>query len=138
MTRSMRFFHKKEGYGSRNVVLLHGVGSNLDSWDFVVPALASDFTILRFDLRGHGQSDKPPGPYALRDFVDDTRALMLENSMSTASIAGISFGGMIAQDFAVSYPQMLDRLVVISAVAGRTPEVRARLKARADALETGG
>jgi pimeloyl-ACP methyl ester carboxylesterase len=48
-----------------SVTLIHGVGSNLESWDNVLPALAERFHVLRYDLRGHGQSGKPPGPYAL-------------------------------------------------------------------------
>ena len=55
------------------VTLLHGVGSNLESWDGIVPALAERFRVLRYDLRGHGQSGTPPGPYALDDFVEDLR-----------------------------------------------------------------
>jgi pimeloyl-ACP methyl ester carboxylesterase len=57
-----------------HVTLIHGVGSNLESWDAIAPSLGERFRVLRYDLRGHGRSGKPPGPYALGDFVDDLRA----------------------------------------------------------------
>jgi pimeloyl-ACP methyl ester carboxylesterase len=128
----------REGAGSKNVVLLHGVGSRLDSFDFLVPALTDRFTVVRYDLRGHGESDKPPGPYALVDFVDDLRAVMDANDMSSASVVGNSFGGMIGQAFACAHPERTDKLVVISAVAGRTATERQQLVERAEALARGG
>jgi pimeloyl-ACP methyl ester carboxylesterase len=134
----VRLHYVQEGSGPHTVVLLHGVGSNLASWDGVVPALRDEFTIVRPDLRGHGESDKPPGPYVLLDFVEDLRALLLALDVRRVDLVGSSFGGMIAQAFALTCPELLERLVVISAVAGRTPEQRAQLIARADALQNGG
>ena len=62
--------YRLEGQG-HHVTLIHGVGGSLDSWDGVVTELAETFQLLRYDLRGHGKSDKPPGPYTLDDFVEE-------------------------------------------------------------------
>jgi pimeloyl-ACP methyl ester carboxylesterase len=126
-----------EGRGP-HVTLLHGVGSHLQAWDGVVAALRDEYTLLRYDLRGHGQSGKPPGPYALDDYVADLRAVLDAQSVPRTALAGFSFGGMIVQAFAVRYPERVSRLAIVSAVAGRTPEQRAAIARRADELARGG
>ena len=62
--------YRLEGEGPL-VTLNHAVGSYLDSWDGVVARLGDAFTLLRYDMRGHGQSTKVPGPYWIDDFVTD-------------------------------------------------------------------
>ena len=121
-----------------SVTLIHGVGSNLESWESVVPALAARFHVLRYDLRGHGQSGKPPGPYALDDFVQDLRALLDSRGVDTTRLVGISFGGLIAQAFTLRYPDRVRRLALLATVAGRTPAERRTILARAETLAAGG
>jgi (E)-2-((N-methylformamido)methylene)succinate hydrolase len=121
-----------------SVTLVHGVGSNLESWDNVVPALAARFRVLRYDLRGHGQSGKPPGPYALDDFVEDLRTLLDACSVDVTRLVGFSFGGLIAQAFTLRYPDRVRRLALLATVAGRTPAERRAILARAEALGAGG
>jgi pimeloyl-ACP methyl ester carboxylesterase len=120
------------------VTLIHGVGSNLESWDGVLPALAARFRVLRHDLRGHGQSGKPPGPYALDDFVEDLRALLDHQGIPVTRLAGSSFGGLIAQAFTLRYPARVRALALLSTVAGRSPAERAAVLARAGTLAAGG
>jgi len=126
-----------EGRG-RHVTLLHGVGSHLQAWDSVVAALRDEFTLLRYDLRGHGKSGKPPGPYALDDYVADLAALLDAQSVDRTTLVGSSFGGMIAPAFTVRHPKRVHALGIVSAVAGRTPEQRAVMVKRADELAQGG
>lgn len=127
-------FHvRREGAGD-SVVLLHGVGADLEAWDGVVSTLGPGFDCLRYDLRGHGQSSKPPGPYSLDDFTDDLRGIMRESGLAKAHIVGFSLGGLIAQAFALKHPDCVDRLVLISTVAGRTAEERKRVEDRAKTL----
>lgn len=121
-----------------HVTLVHGVGSSLESWDGIVPALGGRHRVLRYDLRGHGRSGKPAGPYALADFVEDLRALVDRDGARETRLVGFSFGGMIAQAFTLRHPEMVSRLVLISAVAGRTPAQRVALRERADALVSEG
>ena len=67
--------YRDEGAGPV-LVLIHGVGSRLESWNEVVAALGGRFRTVRMDLRGHGGSDKPAGPYSLDDFVGDIAGLL--------------------------------------------------------------
>jgi pimeloyl-ACP methyl ester carboxylesterase len=124
--------------GGRHVTLIHGVGSHLQAWDGIVAALRDECTVLRYDLRGHAKSGKPPGPYALDDYVADLAALLDAQSVASTTLVGFSFGGMIAPAFAVCHPERVRALGIVSAVAGRTPEQRAAMVKRADELARGG
>jgi len=126
-----------EGSG-RHVTLVHGVGSHLQAWDGVVAALRDECTLLRYDLRGHAKSGKPPGPYALDDYVADLAALLDAQPVDRTTLVGFSFGGMIGPAFAVRHPERVRALAIVSAVAGRTPEQRAAVIERADELACGG
>lgn len=120
------------------VVLVHGVGSSLGSWDRVVERLKDEYRILRYDTLGHGDSEKPEGPYALDDYVSELLALLDASGIDRAHLVGFSFGGMIGQAFAIAHPARVGKLILISAVAGRTPEQRAAVRERAERLATGG
>mgnify|MGYP000703192913 CR=1 FL=1 len=120
------------------LVLIHGVGGALDSWDFLVERLRPHYRLIRYDLRGHGASAKLPGPYALRDFVDDHIALLDHLGLASTDVAGFSLGGLIAQALALEYPFRVARLALISAIGARTPEESAKARARADTLATQG
>ena len=126
-----------EGRGP-HVTLVHGVGSHLQAWDGVVAALRDEFTLLRYDLRGHAKSGKPPGPYALDDYVADLAALLDAQAVDRTALVGFSFGGMIAPAFTARHPERVRALGIVSAVAGRTPAQRAAILERADELARGG
>jgi pimeloyl-ACP methyl ester carboxylesterase len=125
------------GKGPR-LALVHGVGGAMQNWDGVVDRLKSRFELLRYDLRGHGRSEKRAGPYTLSDFAADHIALLNELGWESAHVAGFSLGGIIAQALARDYPARIDKLVLISAIAGRTEDERAKAQARARALAEGG
>lgn len=120
------------------VVLIHGVGSSLGSWDDIVERLRVDYRILRYDTLGHADSEKPDGPYALDDYVAELLALLNAEGIERAHIVGSSFGGMIAQAFAIAHPERVATVAFLSAVAARTPKQRAAVIERADQLATGG
>src|SRR3954467_716506 len=81
-------------------VLLHGVGSSHTCWDDVAPLLRRDRAIIRYDLRGHGSSPAPDGPWTIDDFVADHVQLLRRLSVDIADTVGFSLGGMIAQRIA--------------------------------------
>src|SRR5574337_2050033 len=87
--------YEVEGAGS-DVVLLHGLGSDLHYWDADAPVLARYHRVWRLDVRGFGASDKPPGPYSPQQFAADLAALMDALQIGAAHIVGISMGGVIA------------------------------------------
>jgi 3-oxoadipate enol-lactonase len=125
------------GEGPR-VVLIHGVGGVMQNWDGVLERLKSRYTVLRYDLRGHGRSEKRSGAYTLADFVDDHVALLERLGWESAHVVGFSLGGIIAQALAIDHASRVDRLVLVSAIAGRTPAERERAQARARTLAAGG
>jgi 3-oxoadipate enol-lactonase len=125
----LRVRYRLAGEG-RVLVLVHGVGSSLEEWEGVVAALDGRFRTLCYDLRGHGQSGAPQGPYELDDFVVDLRALLDRLDIRRCHLVGFSLGGLIAQGFALAHADKLDRLVLLSTVAGRTEEEKRRVLKR--------
>jgi 3-oxoadipate enol-lactonase len=121
--------YRREGAGA-DLILIHGVGSRADDWSGVIAALGGGFATLRYDQRGHGASEAPPGPYTIEDLTGDLVALMDELGIARAHVAGCSLGGLVAQSLALSHPQRVDRLALISTVAGRTAEERDRVVGR--------
>jgi 3-oxoadipate enol-lactonase len=120
------------------VVLIHGVGADGTSWDRIAASLASEFRVLRLDLRGHGRSEPIEGRLTLDDFVQDVVDVLDACVVQAAHVVGFSLGGMIAQATALQHPHRVRRLVLLSAVAGRTAEERERVQARLAILRAEG
>jgi 3-oxoadipate enol-lactonase len=87
------------------LVLIHSLGMDRSFWSEVGERLAGDAAILTYDCRGHGQSDKPRGPYRVEQFADDLAELLDQAGWRSAVIAGASMGGCITLAFAAAYPQ---------------------------------
>ena len=94
------------------LVFINSLGSDLRLWDALVSHFVDDYLIVRHDKRGHGLSDCPPAPYTIRDHANDVAHLLDYLKINEAIIIGISVGGMIAQDFALHYPQRVKGLVL--------------------------
>jgi pimeloyl-ACP methyl ester carboxylesterase len=129
--------YRVDGNGPDPLVCIHGVGSYLEAWSGVVERLAGDFTILTFDLRGHGDSTKIKGRYDIDDFVAETLSLADHMGFQSFHLAGFSLGGLIAQRLALTHLDRIRRLVLLSTVAGRTPDERERVLSRLAALRAG-
>lgn len=129
--------YRVDGDGGEPLVCIHGVGSYLEAWSGVVERLRDRFTILTFDLRGHGKSSRVAGRYEIDDLVNEALALADRAGFSTFNLAGFSLGGLIAQRLALTHLPRLRRLVLLSTVAGRTPEERERVLVRLAALQAG-
>jgi len=125
-----------EGAGDP-LVLIHGVGGRLEAWDGVVSHLARRYRILRYDLRGHGESEKAAGPYDIADFVEDLSSLAAAVGFQRCHVAGFSLGGLVAQGFALGHAAKLDKLALISTVAGRSEAEKAAVLARLKIVEGG-
>jgi 3-oxoadipate enol-lactonase len=102
--------HIVTGHGPP-LVLANSLGSNLHMWDGQAEELARHFTLIRFDARGHGESDAPPGPYSISDFGHDVVDLLDHVGYETGHVAGVSLGGMTAMWLAIHFPQRVDRIV---------------------------
>jgi 3-oxoadipate enol-lactonase len=105
-------------------VLLLGpsLGTTVDLWRHQVPALAERFRVIRYDLRGHGGSAAPAGPYTLDDLGSDVLALMDRLGVARAHVAGVSLGGMVSMWLAAHAPLRVDRLVTVCSSAKMEPE----------------
>lgn len=112
----------KEGSGDP-LVLLHCLGVDHHFWDFA-SALGADFTLYRYDLPGHGTTPVPPGPYSIHDLTDQLARIMQANKIEHAHLAGISLGGLIAQDFAARYPDRISKLILVDTTPRYTDEMR--------------
>lgn len=131
------FNYVEEGDGDP-VILVHGVGSRLQSWDGVLRNMGTGRRYVRCDLRGHGGSARVPGPYTLAQMAGDVMALADHLGLESFALVGFSLGGLIAQRIAVDHGERLSALALISTVAGRTPEERERVLARRDTLKADG
>jgi len=94
------------------VMLSHSLACNLHMWDEQMAALAKKYKVLRYDTRGHGQSDAPAGAYTLEQLVDDAHGLLAALGIKQTHWVGLSMGGMIGQTFALKYPGVFKSLTL--------------------------
>jgi pimeloyl-ACP methyl ester carboxylesterase len=102
------------GEGSSVVVLLHGIAGTSATWDGVLPALGEHHTVIVPDLLGHGQSGKLGGDYSLGAYASAVRDLLFALGHRRATVVGHSLGGGVAMQFGYQFPEMLERLVLVS------------------------
>lgn len=100
-----------DGPAPLTLVYLHSLGSDQRIWDGVIARLPR-FAHLRFDQRGHGRSDTPPGPYAMTDLADDLLRLIDLGGLRHVVLVGVSVGGMIAMRAALARPEAFEGLVL--------------------------
>ncbi len=118
----IRINYRLEGEGEETVVLVNGLADDLESWAFQMDdLLAAGYRVLRFDNRGVGLTDKPEGPYTARLFADDTKALVDALGVDGFHMVGVSMGGMVAQEYALAYPEDLRSLVLACTYAAPGP-----------------
>lgn len=94
------------------VVLSHSLGSSLEMWDPQIGPLSARFRVLRYDTRGHGESEAPKGPYSLDLLAEDVTALMDELGVEKADFVGLSMGGMVGQGLALAHADRFRRFVL--------------------------
>jgi 3-oxoadipate enol-lactonase len=120
------------------LVLNNGIVMNAaTSWVFQTKALAEHYRVLQYDCRGQGQSDHPENPYSMEIHADDLAALLAALDIDKAHIAGISYGGEVAQAFALKYPDKVNSLILIDTVSEVGPKLRLVIQSWVDALRTG-
>lgn len=111
-----------EGDGEETIVLINGLADDLQTWALQMDDfLAAGLRVLRFDNRGIGSSSKPAGPYSSRMLADDAKALVDQLGISGFHLMGISMGGMIAQEYALAYPQDLRTVTLACTYAAPGP-----------------
>jgi 3-oxoadipate enol-lactonase len=96
------------------LLLIHGLGSSGRDWQPQIDFFSRRYQVIVYDVRGHGRSSRPPGPYSIGLFAADTAKLINALEISPVHLVGLSLGGMIAFQFAVDYPQHLQSMTVIN------------------------
>jgi 3-oxoadipate enol-lactonase len=96
------------------IVLVHGLGSYAGDWRPQIDALAPAFRVVAVDLRGHGDSGTPPGPYSVPRFAADVAAVMQALGLGPAHVIGLSLGGAVAFQLAVDRPALVRSLTIIN------------------------
>lgn len=120
------------------LVLLHCLGVDHRLWDIAAAGLERDFTLISYDFPGHGDTPLPGGGYGIAELSAQLAALFEREGIERAHLGGISLGGLVAQHFAATYPQRVDRLMLLDTTPRYTDEMRRMWVARADQARTQG
>jgi 3-oxoadipate enol-lactonase len=123
LAKNVMLYYQVTGQGQA-LVFIHGLGSSTRDWEFQIPAFSKQYQVITFDLRGHGQSAMPEGPYSIEMFTDDLAGLLEGLHVKSAHLVGISLGGAIAFQFALAYPTTVKTLTIVNSgpSLGGTPE----------------
>ena len=129
-------YYRATGEGAP-LVLVHGVGLDLEIWEPMVPLLQQGRRIIRYDMQGHGGSAKPPGPYRLEDFAAQLARLADALGIERFDLAGFSLGALVSETFAARYGERVRRLALLNVIHDRSPAERAAVATRLAGVEAG-
>ncbi|MDH3665802.1 MAG: alpha/beta hydrolase [Paracoccaceae bacterium] len=137
MNQAIDCDYSVEGAGPP-LFLIHGIGAARDVWRFLTPILSGHFTVVSYDLRGHGASPMPGGEFGLDDLVVDLERVRERTGFEQAHFAGHSLGGMIGPAYARAHPGRVLSLGLLSTAAGRTEDDSAKVWGVVRAMEEKG
>jgi 3-oxoadipate enol-lactonase len=98
------------------LLFIHGLGSTGRDWEPQVDALKARYQCITYDVRGHGRTGKPPGPYSVAQFAADAAGLLRHLEINTAHFIGLSLGAMITFQTAVDRPDVVNSMVIVNAL----------------------
>ncbi len=113
-----RTFLVERGGTGPTMLVINGSGGTLESLQPFLGAVRKFADVISFDNRGMGGSNAPDGPWEMADYAADVKLVLDELNITSCIVLGISFGGMIAQEFAVTYPAYVSQLVLWCTSAG--------------------
>jgi 3-oxoadipate enol-lactonase len=116
--RDLRVYYEIRGTGPRLLVISGTNGDLRRSPGIFETEIAAHFEILAYDQRGLGQTSRPDLPYSMADYAEDAAGLLDALGWNRCPVMGISFGGMVAQEFALRYPNRVERLVLACTSSG--------------------
>jgi 3-oxoadipate enol-lactonase len=112
------------------VVMSHSLACNLSMWDEQAVALARNYKVLRYDLRGHGATEATGGDYTFDMLTDDVHGLLQGLGIESCHWVGLSIGGMIGQKFALKFPGVFRTMVLADTTSRNPPAARPMWEAR--------
>lgn len=116
--RNIQIYYEIQGRGSR-LLYMGGTGGDLRRRPSIFDSpLVDRFEILAYDQRGLGQTDRPHEPYTMVDYAADAHGLLHAVGWEKCSVMGVSFGGMVAQEFALDHAHHVKRLVLACTSSG--------------------
>jgi pimeloyl-ACP methyl ester carboxylesterase len=108
-----------ERFGAGPALLyFNGSGTTLETSRVSIDPYAEHFDVVAHDQRGLGATEKPDGPYTMADYAADGAALLDHLELDRVRVIGTSFGGMVAQEFAVTFPERVERLALLCTSPG--------------------
>ena len=116
-----QLYYEDHGQGEP-LLLVHGLGSSIQDWEYQLPHLQQQRRVLAVDLRGHGRSGKPRERYSMAAFAADVAALIEHLGLPPVHLVGISMGGMVGFQLGVDRPELLRSLCIVNSA----PEVKAK------------
>jgi 3-oxoadipate enol-lactonase len=124
--------------GAPWLVLSHSLACTVRMWDPQIEAFKSSYRILAYDMRGHGQTSAPAGPYTLDMLADDVLGLVASLKIKSAIYCGLSIGGMIGQTIAIRGSGPFERMVLADTTHAQPPEALKQWEDRIRIAETKG
>ncbi len=124
---SIKIHYKISGEG-HPVVLIHGLSDDLKYWKYLNEYLKDYFKVISIDLRGHGKSEEGREDYSIRLFADDIVNLLKELSIAKTHIIGFSLGGHVSLEIISNYPDIVNKVILISTSARVTPDMEEGFK----------
>lgn len=117
-----RLYWKLEGRDdAQPLVLLNSIGTDMDLWDPVLPLLRDRFALLRIDTRGHGASPAEPKDFSMPMLARDVLSVARDAGFARFALAGVSLGGMIGMQLALTEPDIVSHLALICTSAMMDP-----------------
>ena len=110
-------YYEQKGSGLR-LLYFQGSGQTLAKSGMMLDGYAKAFDVVAHDQRGLGRTEIPPGPYEMADYAADAAALLDAIGWESCRVVGTSFGGMVAQEFAVTWPERVERLALVCTSPG--------------------
>jgi pimeloyl-ACP methyl ester carboxylesterase len=107
----VRLHFERRGSGPP-LVFFNGSGATLETSAPLITPFTERFDVVAHDQRGLGRSSSPPGDWSMADYASDAAALLDQVGWSACRVVGVSFGGMVAQEFAVTWPERVQRLAL--------------------------